>query len=239
MKKYNHLSREQRYTIDRLLQQKKSYSFIAQTIGVSTSTVSREVKRNKTARGRYSCHAAHMYATERKEWRCYPRKFTDKMQEQVVQILREKQWSPEQIVGRFRLKGIPIVGKTTLYTFLHEDKALGGDLYQLTRHHLKYRRKSLAKPLKSQWEQRKGIDQRPECIHQEEHSGDFEINLIIGAKQQEAILTLTDRKTDYAIIEPLPKGGKLQIKTIQNLLNNRPRKKLNFQSPMELLDIYL
>ncbi|SJZ78465.1 hypothetical protein SAMN02745171_01127, partial [Porphyromonas circumdentaria] len=70
-----------------------------------------------------------MYATERKEWRCYPRKFTDKMQEQVVQILREKQWSPEQIVGRFRLKGIPIVGKTTLYTFLHEDKALGGDLY--------------------------------------------------------------------------------------------------------------
>lgn len=95
MKKYNHLSREQRYTIDRLLQQKKSYSFIAQTIGVPTSTVSREVKRNKTVRGRYSCHAAHMYATERKEWRCYPRKFTDKMQEQVVQILREKQWSPE------------------------------------------------------------------------------------------------------------------------------------------------
>ena len=32
-----------------------------------------------------------------------------------------KQWSPEQIVGRFRLEGIPIVGKTTLYTFLHKD----------------------------------------------------------------------------------------------------------------------
>ncbi|MBB6276570.1 IS30 family transposase [Porphyromonas circumdentaria] len=104
---------------------------------------------------------------------------------------------------------------------------------------MKYRRKSLAKPLKSQWEQRKGIDQRPECIHQEEHSRDFEINLIIGAKQQEAILTLTDRKTDYAIIEPLPKGGKLQIKTIQSLLNNRPRKKLNFRSPIEALDVYL
>ncbi|SJZ95394.1 hypothetical protein SAMN02745171_01594 [Porphyromonas circumdentaria] len=67
-----------------------------------------------------------MYATERKEWRWYPRKFTDKMREQVVQILREKQWSPEQIVGRFWLKGIPIVGTPPLYTFLHEDKALGG-----------------------------------------------------------------------------------------------------------------
>ncbi|MCI6154585.1 MAG: hypothetical protein PUI84_05360 [Bacteroidales bacterium] len=44
------------------------------------------------------------------------------MQEQVVQTLREKQWTPEQIVERFRLKGIPIVGKTTLSTFHHEDK---------------------------------------------------------------------------------------------------------------------
>ena len=46
-----------------------------------------------------------------------------------------KQWSPEQIVGRFRLEGIPIVGKTTLYTFLHKDKESGGDLYRHTRHH--------------------------------------------------------------------------------------------------------
>ena len=53
-----------------------------------------------------------------------------------------------------RLEGIPIVGKTTLYTFLHKDK----------------------------------------------------MDLIIGAQQREAILTLTERKTGYAIIEKLPNG---------------------------------
>ncbi|SJZ91265.1 IS30 family transposase, partial [Porphyromonas circumdentaria] len=43
----------------------------------------------------------------------------------------------------------------------------------------------------------------------------------------------------------IPKGtsfseiSKLQIKTIQSLLNNRPRKKLNFQSPIKALDVYL
>ena len=60
------------------------------------------------------------------------------MRHDVEQIIRQQQWSPEQIVGRLRLEGIPIVGKTTLYTLLHKDKESGGDLYRHTRHHLKY-----------------------------------------------------------------------------------------------------
>ena len=206
MKKYNHLSREQRYTIDRLLKQSKSYSFIAETIGVATSTVSREIRRNQTPRGRYSCRQAETYASERKEWRYYPRKFNSKMRHEVEQIIRQQQWSPEQIVGRFRLEGIPIVGKTTLYTFLHKDKESGGDLYRHTRHHLKYRHKPLASPPKGKWGRRKSIDERPDCIDRKERFGDFEMDLIIGAQQREAILTLTERKTGYAIIEKLPNG---------------------------------
>ena len=121
MKKYNHLSREQRYTIDRLLKQGKSYSFIAETIGVATSTVSREIRRNQIPRGIF-VRQAQTYASERKEWCYYPRKFTPKMRYDVEQIIRQQQWSPGRIVGRFRLEGIPIVGKTSLYTFLHNDK---------------------------------------------------------------------------------------------------------------------
>ena len=48
------------------------------------------------------------------------------MRHDVEQIIRQQQWSPEQIVGRFRLEGIPIVGKTTLYTFLHKNKEKRG-----------------------------------------------------------------------------------------------------------------
>ena len=73
-----------------LLKQGKSYSFIAETIGVSTSTVSREIRRNQTPRGRYSCRQAETYASERKEWRYYPRKFNSKMQHDVEQIIRQQ-----------------------------------------------------------------------------------------------------------------------------------------------------
>ena len=128
---------------------------------MATSTVSREIRRNQTPRGRYSCRQAETYASERKEWRYYPRKFNSKMRHDVEQIIRQQQWSPEQIVGRFRLEGIPIVGKTTLYTFLHKDKECGGDLYRHTRHHLKYRHKPLASPPKGKWGRRKSIDERP------------------------------------------------------------------------------
>ena len=100
MKTYNHLSREQRYTIDRLLKQGKSYSFIAETIGVTTSTVSREIRRNQIPRERYSCRQVDTYASERKEWRYYPRKFTSKMRHDVEQTIRQQQWSPEQIAWR-------------------------------------------------------------------------------------------------------------------------------------------
>lgn len=90
------------------------------------------------------------------------------MRHEVEQIIRQKQWSPEQIVGRFRLEGIPIAGKTTLYTFLHKDKEGGGDLYRHTRHHLKYRHKPLASPQKGKWGRRKSIDERPDCIDRKE-----------------------------------------------------------------------
>ena len=73
-----------------LLKQGKSYSFIAETIGVATSTVSREIRRNQTPRGRYSCRQAQTYASERKEWRYYPRKFNSKMRHDVEQIIRQQ-----------------------------------------------------------------------------------------------------------------------------------------------------
>jgi IS30 family transposase len=46
MKRYNHLTKEQRYTISVCLRKKMSLSAIAKLIDVSKSTVSREIKKN-------------------------------------------------------------------------------------------------------------------------------------------------------------------------------------------------
>lgn len=206
-KKYKHLSQEQRYTIEMMYKQGETISFIAQTIDVHKSTVSREIKRNKTEkRGVYNHKTAQMYANERKEWRNSKKRFMPKMKQYFCMYLVEHKWSPEQIAGRCKLEGIPMVGKTTMYKFLHEDKRAGGTLYLSCRHTLSYRKKGRLASTKTKWGKRKSIECRPECINREERMGDFEMDTIIGANQQGAILTLTDRKTDFAFIEKLPYG---------------------------------
>ena len=68
MKGYKHLNREQRYTIAQMYKQGSSLRTIAQTIEVSASTVSRELRRNRHKQG-YTAPHADMLAQERIEWR--------------------------------------------------------------------------------------------------------------------------------------------------------------------------
>ena len=205
-KKYNHLSPKQRYTIEKMYKQGETITSIAKTIGVSKSTVSREIKRNKTEkRGVYNYQTAQMYADERKQWRKRKKKFTLRMKKYFIKLLVDFKWSPEQIQGRCKMEGIPMVGKTTMYNFLHQDKCTGGSLYLSCRHAMKYRKKRLATP-HTKWGKRKPISERPQCIDNEDRMGDFEMDTIIGANQKGAILTITDRKTDFAIIELLESG---------------------------------
>ena len=107
MKGYKQLNQEQRYTIAQLLKRGASLREIARTI-VSVSTVSREIKRNKS-KYTYRAAYAHMLARERIQWRQHPRRFTADLKLRAEELLRYKQWSLEQIVGRLRLEGVKMV----------------------------------------------------------------------------------------------------------------------------------
>ena len=159
-----------------------------------------------------------MLADERVAWRQHPHRFTRSLQERVASLLQQEQWSPEQISGRLRLEGIAMVGKTTIYNWLHADKRSGGGLYSYCRHGLKYRRKRLSTPRNSKKRGRyKSILDRPEIIDEQGRMG--EMDLILGASGSEAILTLTDRKTGYIFLEALPHGRK--AKPIARAVNSR------------------
>ncbi|MCR4812041.1 MAG: helix-turn-helix domain-containing protein [Bacteroidales bacterium] len=77
MKKYNHLTHEQRYTISVCLKENKTKSEIARLIGVSKSTVSREIKRNSNSVGRYVLKDAEMFASMSSARSHRPRKLLD------------------------------------------------------------------------------------------------------------------------------------------------------------------
>ena len=121
---YKHLTREQRYTIDALLQTPMSLREIGEVIGVSAGTVSREIRRNCDRRGyrRYRWQLAQKKYERRMKTRCHYLKFTDEMKRTVRRFIVYGQYSPEQICGRFRLKGEEMVCAETIYRWIWQEK---------------------------------------------------------------------------------------------------------------------
>ena len=104
---YKHLTREQRYTIEALLQTPMSLREIGEVIGVSTGTVSREIRRNCDMRGyhRYRWQLAQKKYERRMKVRRHYLKFTDGRIRTVRRFIVYGRYSPEQVGGRFRWKG--------------------------------------------------------------------------------------------------------------------------------------
>ena len=125
----------------------------------------------------------------------------------VIKYISEEQWSVEQIVGYCRKNGIPIVGKTTIYKFIHQDKENGGDLYKHTRHQLKHRNRALYTS-KKKVEDKKSIEERPAIVSQKTEFGHWEIDLIVGAGNKGAILTLVEMTTKMLFMRKLKEGKK-------------------------------
>lgn len=211
----SHLTLEQRYVIEAYLKIGKSKDFIAKEINVHRSTVFREFKRNQSKTGKFSAKVAHEYACDRKDRFIANRKFDENCRVLVEKYLREY-WSPEQIAGYCKANNIPMVSVERIYQHIRLDKENGGELYRFTRHQLKHRKRPVGKhyPIAN----RVSIEERPEVVDNRERFGDWEMDTIIGSFQQGAILTLTERLTNFIIIKKLPNGK--NAKSLAKILTN-------------------
>lgn len=201
--RYKHLTPEQRYTICVLLKQKKTQKEIAATIGVSVSTVSREIKRNSGQRG-YHYIQAQVKADDKKRRLQNYRALTIELRAFIRKKITEEQWSPAQIVGWLRRHGQPSVCVETIYAYIRADKANGGTLWKYCRHQLKHRKRQVTAPYVAV-QNRTMIDQRPiDCDGTT--LGDFEMDTIVGKDGKGAIVTIVERKTNFIMARKLPDG---------------------------------
>ena len=115
---YKQLTSEQRYTISVLLQKKCSFSFIAKTIGVSVSTVSREKRRNSNVQGVYDGRLAALKARRRKAGTPGNRSISPHVRSRVFELIRSKQWSPEQVSGWLMKQEGLSVPKSSIYNWI-------------------------------------------------------------------------------------------------------------------------
>ena len=203
MKKYHHLTAEQRYTIDVLLRQKKSRKEISQTIGISESALSRELKLNSGQRG-YHWQQAQAKATDRKRRLQNYRKLTLELRNFIRKKMTEEQWSPAQIVGWLRKHGKDSVCVETIYAYIRADKQNGGELWKHCRHQLKHRKRQVSAPYTAV-QNRTMIDERPQ-EWDGSTPGDFEMDTIVGKDGKGVIVTLVERNTNFTMARKLPEG---------------------------------
>lgn len=204
-KNYCHLTLEQRYKIDALLRADHKQSFIATQLHINKSTLSRELKRNRTKTGCYNALNAHENAQVQKERFSLNRKFTPAMERFIRDKLSNEQWSPEQIAGYCKQNDISMVSHERIYQFIYQNKAEGGELHKNLRIASKMYRKRYGsgKNKRSIIKDRVSIDQRPDCINNKERVGDWEIDTIIGKDNKGAIVTIAERATAFVLIARL------------------------------------
>lgn len=136
---YNHLTREQRYAIYLGLQRKDSRSAIARQIGVSPSTVGREISRNSTKSGKYVWNKAHDIAVSRVKRTPGNRRTSETLRWRIEQLIMDEQWSPKQISGWLKKNKATSVSHETIYKMIRADDS--GRLAKNCRHKMKYHRR--------------------------------------------------------------------------------------------------
>lgn len=200
---YKQLTSEQRYTISVLLSKGLKKKEIAEAIGVSNSTITRELQRNSNKRGVYKWEIAQKQAEKRSKRTPGNRAISKAIWSSVKHYLVDEQWSPEQISGYLAKDDIKI-SHETIYAWIREDKRNSGTLYKHLRHRLKHRKKYVGAG-RSCIINRKSIHERP-AEADGKRFGDLEMDTIVGPNNQQAIVTLVDRNTNMLFMKKLKYG---------------------------------
>ncbi len=190
----SHLTVEQRYTIDVMNRNGYKQKDIAKAINKDKSVVSRELNRNKDRRsGEYRYDLAQRKYIKRQKEKPKKIRFTKEIQ-QTVEFLLKEDYSPEQIVGTLKKQNISTVSIERIYQHIWTDKKRKGTLHlHLRNQGRKYRKRGNSKDNRGIIKNRIGIEKRPNIVEKRSRFGDLEIDLIIGKKHNQAILTICDR----------------------------------------------
>ena len=205
---YTQLTQEQRYQIYALLKMDHNRTEIAEVIGSHKSTISRELRRNCGLRG-YRPNQAHFKALSRHNHG--PARIFRETWEMIEAKLR-LDWSPEQISGWLRRNQAVRVSHEWIYQHILADKLTGGDLYRHLRCQKKRRKRYGSYDRRGKLPNRVSIEERPDIVEQRQRIGDWEVDTIIGKGHHQAIVTLTERKSRFALLRKVERRTADQVR---------------------------
>ena len=194
MSTYRRVTYEDRCQIYALSKGGTGQESIASVLGVSQSTVSRELRRNRGQRG-YRFKQAEAKAQARQAIRSKPRKLTASVRRKVEAKLRQMRWSPEQISGWLRDQGIKL-SHERIYQMIWQDKRDGGNLWRsLRRRGKRYNKRAGKNAGRGLIPNRIDISDRPAIVARKARLGDWEGDTVASAGHKGGLLTLVERKS--------------------------------------------
>lgn len=220
------LSEDERVRLADLVRQGAGVRTIAQDLGRSPSTVSRELRRNRDeATGRYRPFAAQQRAVERRARPGRGKLRRDPRLTAFVQDRLTTKWSPEQIASALR-REFPDdpdrhVVPETIYQAVYRPE-LGGLCRELPAALRSRRRRR--RPHRRPDARRAGalgnmrmLDQRPVEAADRGVPGHWEGDLIVGADNRSAIGTVVERASRFTMLLHLP-GGRRTADAVRDAL---------------------
>ena len=199
---HTHLTLEVRSQIGVLASRGATQKEIGRELEISESTICRELGRNRMPGLPYVAKVAQEMAERRQAEKSIKTRAVDAATvERVVGLLRQA-CSPEQTSGRLKLLGIA-VSHTWIYGYIAKDQAQGGTLHTHRRHRKRYNRQKGKTAGRGCIPNRVDIKERPAIVDLKMRIGDWELDLIIGAQQEGAILSAVDRASKYTLLAPV------------------------------------
>jgi len=195
-----HLTLEEREVIAQKHAAGRSGRAIARELGRDPSTISRELRRNRSRHG-YFPSRAQQRAEQRRRQRPLERKMD---RPEVNAFVREKlkqYWSPDQIAGRSALvfkDRRRHISRQTIYTWIHNLTARGRRWARFLR---RQGRRRAAADQRGKLPRTASIAGRPKIVERRGRRGDWEGDTVHGAPGRGGLVTLVDRKSRLSLLE--------------------------------------
>lgn len=224
-KNYYQLSSEQRYQIEALINAGNSQKSVAYYLGVSPSTICRELRRNglKTSHGKpmYRARSAQERTIIRQKSKAKHTSFTKEMKDLCRSWLEKERYSPEiiSVVGK-RLLG-QFVSHETIYKWIwyckwsyKRENRKNRQLYTLLRHGRKRYKRGSRNDKRGNFPHRVMIDKRPAIVIKRKRLGDIEVDLMLGKKHKSQILVCLDRASLKVTLRKLQSKKSTEVKKV-------------------------
>ena len=184
---------------------------IGRQLGRHSSSIARELKRNRCNDGAYRTSKAISRTQRRRSWSRRSRHCSDDYLH-IVNALVRLDWSPEQVSGWLHRHRVFSISHQTLYRYIWYDRIYGGTLYKHLRQAGKRRRKRYGSyDSRGVMGGKRHITERPVSAEKRSWIGHWQGDTVIGAGDQHCIVTLVERKTKYTLI------GKLKARNTAEL----------------------